>query len=584
MDFNAVYHRADDNFCYPLNENELVINIKTGYDIENVSLIHGDPFTKGILGGAEQFVGAAHKMTDVKRLKRGLLWTIIVNPPFKRIKYYFELKSANECFYLFEDGFITEEQVHLPKRSHQFFIFPWMNPADIAVTPKWVNETVWYQIFPDRFCNGDEGLNRPDTEPWVCERIDRANVYYGGDIIGIIKKLDYLKDLGVSGLYLTPINEAPSCHKYDTTDYRKIDPHFGSAESFKRLVSEAHARGIRVMLDGVFNHSGALFAPWLDVVEKGADSEFFDWFMVESWPFDFEEGAAKKGQFYSFAFSDKMPKLNTNNQDVIDYFVGICEEWIRDYDIDGIRLDVANEVSHSFCKILRKHLKRLKADFYILGEIWHDAMPWLRGDEFDAVMNYPLADSVKDFWVDKALLKNDFEYMINRCYSAYTRQINDVLFNMLDSHDTKRLRSSVRNLDEYFQQLCVLFCLHGSLCIYYGTEIAMEGGHDPDCRRAMPWDDIEGGKYDEEIQVVRKLIKLRGEEPLLRNGEFRFPQKISEARVIEFNKVGNCGYFIEVILNLSGGDVFVGNEGEVLFERGFSCDVLRRDGVLIRKA
>ena len=583
MDFNAVYHRSNDNYCYPLDEDQLIINIKTGYDVKYVNLIQGDPFKAGILGGGENWSGDAINIPFKKRLKNQLWWTTTVKPEFKRLKYYFELQTEDEKWYYFEDGFVSEAQMQLEGRSRQCFVFPWMNPADIPVTPSWVNDTIWYQIFPERFCNGDPTINPEGTLPWRNRGSVTNEEFFGGDLQGIINKLDYIKDLGVSGLYLTPINVAPSSHKYDTTDYMKIDPHFGSEETMIRLVQEAHSRGIRVMLDGVFNHSGRLFAPWLDVKEKGPQSEYWDWFMINAWPFKPEGGCANAKQYYTFAFFDGMPKLNTNNPKVREYLIDVCENWGRNYDVDGIRLDVANEISHAFCKELRSHLKAIKPDIYILGEIWHDAMPWLRGDEFDAVMNYPLGESIKDFWIDKSLRNEDFEYTINRCYTGYMQQTNDVLFNLLDSHDTKRLRTDVKNLDEYFQQLAVLFTMPGSPCIYYGTEIAMEGGHDPDCRRCMPWEDIDNAIYDERIEIIKSLLHLRMEEPLLRNRNFHFPNKINKPRVIEFNKMGWVDNYVEVIINCEEEDIEIEREGTILFSRHYIDNTLLRNGILIRK-
>ncbi|MBD5515173.1 MAG: alpha-glycosidase [Lachnospiraceae bacterium] len=583
MDFNAVYHRANDNYCYPLDGEQLIINIKTGYDVRYVNIIQGDPFKSGILGGGESWSGDAINIPFKKRLKNQLWWTTTIKPEYKRLKYYFELQTDSERWFYFEDGFVSEAQMQLEGRSRQCFVFPWMNPADIPETPDWVNETIWYQIFPERFCNGDPSINPEGTLPWRNKGSVTNKEFFGGDLQGIINKLDYIQGLGVSGLYLTPINEAPTSHKYDTTDYTKIDPHFGSEETMITLVREAHNRGIRIMLDGVFNHSGQEFAPWLDVKEKGPQSEYWDWFMVNEWPFKQDGGCAYAKQYYTFAFFDSMPKLNTNNPKVREYLIGVCENWVRNYDVDGIRLDVANEISHTFCKELRTHLKAIKPDIYILGEIWHDAMPWLRGDEFDAVMNYPLAESIKDFWIDKSLTNEDFEYTINRCYTGYMQQTNDVLFNLLDSHDTKRLRSDVKNLDEYFQQLAVLFTMPGSPCIYYGTEIAMEGGYDPDCRRCMPWEEIDAGVYDERIQIVRSLLQLRRTEPLLRDRNFHFPNRINRSRVIEFNKMGWMDNYVEVIINCEEEDIEIEREGEILFSRHYIDKTLLRNGILIRR-
>lgn len=583
MDFNAVYHRANDNYCYPLDAERLVINIRTGCDVQYVNIIQGDPFSAGILGGGEMWTGDAMNIPFKKRLKNQLWWTTTIEPYYKRLKYFFEIKTENEKWFYFEDGIVSEAQMNLEGRSRQCFVYPWMNPGDINETPEWVNKTVWYQIFPERFCNGDLSNDPEGVLPWREVGNVRNEEFFGGDLQGIINKLDYLEDLGITGLYLTPVNESPSSHKYDTSDYTKIDSHFGDEHTMCTLVQEAHKRGIRIMLDGVFNHCGANFAPWRDVVERGPESEFYDWFMIQDWPFHFDQGAARTRQYYSFAFYDDMPKLNTNNPKVREYFLNVCEEWVKKYDVDGIRLDVANEISHLFCKELRRRMKAIKPDIYILGEIWHDAMPWLRGDEFDAVMNYPLAESIKDFWIDKSLSNEDFEYTINRCYTGYMQQTNDVMFNLLDSHDTKRLRSDVKNMDEFFQQLAVLFTMPGSPCIYYGTEIAMEGGHDPDCRRCMPWGKIEAGEYDERIEMVRSLIKLRKEEPLLRDRNFHFPNKINRRRVIEFTKVGWMDNYVEVIINCEEDDIEIPREGEVLYKRHYIDSTLLKNGILIRR-
>ena len=584
MDFNAVYHQASDNYCYPLNNDELIINIKTGYDVEAVSIILGDPFAAGILGGGEHWDGTEEPIIYKKRLKNQIWWTTTVRPEFKRLKYYFKLQTAEESWFFFEDGFVSDEQMHLEGRSRQCFVFPWMNPCDVPRTPAWVNDTVWYQIFPDRFCNGDHSIDPDNVVPWRDHGSVTNDECFGGDLAGITSKLDYLQNLGINGLYLTPINESPSNHKYDTTDYTKIDPRFGDEETLIHLVEEAHKRGIRVMLDGVFNHCGYYFAPWQDVLAKGPESKYYDWFMINEWPFDRNGQAAKKKQIYTFAFYDGMPKINTNNPEVRKYFVDICANWVEHYGIDGIRLDVANEVSHRFCKELHERVKGINPDIYILGEIWHNALPWLRGDEFDAVMNYPLGQSIKDFWIDKSLTNEDFEYTINRCYTSYMQQTNDVLFNLLDSHDTKRLRSDVKNLDEYFAQLAVLFAMPGSPCIYYGTEIAMEGSYDPDCRRCMPWMDIEAGKYAERSEIIATLIRLRRQEPLLKSRNFHFPDDYKDhKRVIQFQKVDFPDCYVEVLINCCEEDIEVEQQGKILLARHYIDSTLLSNGVLIRR-
>lgn len=582
MNFGAVYHRTSDNYCYPINEYDLIINIKTGYDVKKVYIYYGDPFSAGILGGNETWTGTKEEIIFKKRLKNELWWTTTLKPEFKRCKYYFELITEDEKWYYFENGFLSEREMHVEGRSMQCFTFPWLNSTDINVVPSWVNKTIWYQIFPDRFNNKNHAIDPKNVSKWQTGKVTNKEVY-GGDLEGIIDKLDYLKSLGINGIYLTPINKSPSTHKYDTTDYEKIDEAFGDEETMKLLVREAHKRDIKIMLDGVFNHSGEQFAKWQDVVKNGENSRYANWFMVNEWPVKTTYEAVKEGKYYTFAFQEKMPKLNTNNKEVRDYFIGVCKKWVLEYDIDGLRLDVANEVSHTFCKELRRELKNIKPDIYILGEIWHDSINWLRGDEFDAVMNYPLAGSIKDFWFDSSLTKEDFEYTINRCYTMYMQQNNDVLFNLLDSHDTIRLRSCVNNIDEFYQELTVLFTMPGSACIYYGTEIALEGGYDPDCRRCMPWDDIESGKYDENIKTIKELISLRHTEELLKGRNFHFPNLIDNKRVIEYIKVDGYGKEIKVLLNCSKEAVKIDLEGEILFERLYKDNMLMPGAILIQR-
>ena len=591
MKFEAVYHIASDNYCYMNNNNELIVNLKTGYDVEEVYIHYGDPFATGILGAQNNWEGVRLPVFFKKRLAHQLWWTTTIVPQYKRCRYFFELVSREEyggereTWYYFEDGVLSDEQVHLEGKMLQCFTFPWMNPSDINYTPKWVNDAVWYQIFPERFCNGNPEINPEGTLPWADDTTPVNNEqFYGGDLQGIINRLDYLADLGITGIYVTPIFEAPSAHKYNTTDYMKIDHHFGDEETFRELVDKAHERGIKIMLDGVFNHCGEFFGPWQDVLAHGPESKYYNWFMINQWPIDRDRWDTRDGKFYSFGFFSNMPKLNTNNPELVEYLVGVIEYWAKEFHIDGIRLDVANEISHQFCKTLRYTLKKIDPDFYILGEIWHNAMPWLRGDEFDSVMNYPLSHSITDFWIDRSRKKRDFEYMVNRCYTMYMQHTNDVLFNLLDSHDTDRVfRRNHCNMDLVYQQLAVIFTMPGSPCIYYGTEIGMDGGGDPDCRRCMPWEKIDAGWFTDRINMVKRLIWLRKNEPLFRSRNFHFPNEISNDRVIEYLKLDCENHQLKIILNCS--DVSVETpymEGkEIFFANLYDNGWLHPNGVVI---
>lgn len=582
MKLEAVYHRTSDNYSYPLNEEDLIINIKTGHDIERVYIYYGDPFENGILGGNWKWSGVEEELIYKKNLTRHIWWTTTVKPQYKRCKYYFKLVSGSQSIYYFEDGFYTENEMNHQGKSLSYFTFPWMNAIDINTTPDWVNNTVWYQIFPERFCNGDTGNDPEGTKTWGFHRVTNEE-FYGGDLQGIIDRLDYLQDLGINGIYLTPIFEAGSSHKYDTTDYRKIDPHFGDEKVFKNLVDKAHEKGIRIMLDGVFNHCGKSFAPWLDVLEHGPESNYYNWFMINKWPFDKGLHNTKDGSFYSFAFTPRMPKLNTNNPEVNKYLLDIVEYWVKNYDIDGLRLDVANEVSHRFCKELRRLTKAIKPDFYLLGEIWHDAMTWLTGDEFDAVMNYPLATSITDFWLYPEKTSYDFECSINHNFTMYMQQTNNVLFNLLDSHDTNRLIDKVKDIDIFYQQLALLFTMPGSPCIYYGTEFAMEGSYDPDCRRCMPWEEIAAGMFAEKIEKTKSLISLRKSNNAFKSTHFHFIEDKKDKRIIHFIKTDEDHKQVEVILNCSEQEHKIERKGSELFSLLAVDTILKPKGVFIQQ-
>ena len=535
MNLGCIYHRSQDNMCYAKNESELVIQIQTGKEVDRVFLNYEDPMESEEFGGPWTWKGHPEEMLQVRELENHKWWTISVFPPYKRCGYFFELRSGDETCYYLEDGVRTDGSFMTGNVRLQYFSFPWMNPADINVTPDWVKDTVWYQIFPERFCNKKASLPKKNILPWA-EGSVTNDEFYGGDIPGITSKIGYLADLGITGIYLTPVFEASTTHKYDTTDYRKIDPAFGTEEDFRELVDTAHKAGIRIMLDGVFNHCGYYFPYWQDVLEKGPESAYWNWFMVNKWPFDQTDPWTYDKKYYSFHFTAFMPKLNTNNDEVAEYLAETCEYWIKEFGIDGLRLDVAHEISNKFCRTLRSRLKALRPDFYILGEIWQDSMRWLRGDEFDSVMNYPFHNAVMNFFRDKETDSRNFQYRINKCYSMYMEQTNQVLFNLLDSHDTARLRTKLPDEDSFFQALCILYTMPGSPCIFYGTEIAMEGGPDPDCRRCMPWDAIESGAYQETCDMVKALIRLRRQEPLCRCPGLVFSDPEPNSRVITYRR------------------------------------------------
>lgn len=579
MNLNAIVHRSALTDCYALDKDTAVLNIRTGKDITGVNLIYEDPYAYGI-SGEIHWIGKVMPMEMKRELKHNYIWTAKLKPEYKRLQYYFEIFCGDEKLLMFEDDFYTEEAIAAKGRWKQYYKFPWMNPSDVMTVPGWVEDTVWYQIMPDRFCRGDSAPKRMRLKKWDKREHITGFDFFGGDLRGVIRKLPYLKELGITGIYLLPLFLSDTNHKYNTSDYERIDPDFGTEEDVKELVDTAHNLGIRVMLDAVFNHSGTEFFAWKDVWEKGEQSRYFDWFCINKLPFKRKFASLKDGRFYGFAFLDNMPKLNTNNPEVVAYCLDRCKYWVENWNIDGIRFDVGNEVSHSFLKTLNGALKAIRPDLFLLGEIWHDSVQWLQGDEYDSVMNYPFFESMHNFWVDGKATSKDFMYAMNRVYSLYPEQVNRCVFNFLDTHDTLRARNRCGSLDVLYQQLAVLMTMPGTACIYYGTEIAMPGGHDPDCRRTMPWDEIDSGIHDALIGEMKRLIALRRENPQIRGTEIRWHHDPGNPRLICYDRPGEKGG-LRVYLNGAEERAAVQTSGTVLYSRKFVNGAIAPGGILV---
>lgn len=501
----AIYHRPKNNWTYAYNQQTLHIRIRTKRgDVSRILLIYGDKYNWDQVGSSS---------TSMKIFAQDSLfdyWQAAVQPEFRRLKYGFELQSGAEKLWLNEQGFHESE----PKSFNAYFEFPYINPADVFKTPAWVKDAVFYQIFPERFANGDPSIDPANVEEWG--GVPTPYNFFGGDLQGVIDHLDHLEKLGINAIYFNPLFEAPTNHKYDTKNYLKVDPHFGTNEKMKELVALCHSRGIRVLLDAVFNHSGREFPPFVDVLAKGAESDYADWFHVREFPMVVKGGIPT---FDTFSFEPHMPKLNTENEAVQEHLLEVARYWIEEIGVDGWRLDVANEVDHRFWRQFRDVVKKVNPEAYILGEIWHDSLPWLGGDQFDAVMNYPLTEAILDYAVRDTRDGQQFSDLIGNLLAAYPQQATDVAFNLLGSHDTPRLLTLCKD-DKRRMKLAttIQFTLAGTPCVYYGDEIGLNGEHDPGCRKCMEWDE---SKQDKELfQFFVDLIKLRRSHPALRDGTY----------------------------------------------------------------
>ncbi|WP_435922524.1 alpha-glycosidase [Paenibacillus sp. DYY-L-2] len=527
----AIYHRPKNSYAYAYDERTLHIRLRAKKDdLTGVQLIHGDPYR-----WAE-----GHMLSDKEPMSKLAsdelfdYWFIAISPENNRFVYQFEVTDGAETWIMGEKGFTQDVE------ENRFYRFPYLNAIDVFDAPEWVKDTVWYQIFPERFANGNPGRKTNTNGVWG--DTPKPDSFFGGDFEGIIQHLDYLKDLGITGIYMTPIFEAPSNHKYDTIDYMKLDPQFGDEETFRQLVRECHARGIRVMLDAVFNHAGYGFAPFQDVLKNGAKSRYADWFHILS--FGEEEGELP--QYETFAFTGDMPKLKTSNPEVKDYLLGVAKYWIEEFDIDGWRLDVANEVDHKFWREFRNTVRAVKDDVYMVAEIWNDAMPWLQGDQFDSVMNYPFTEAVIDFIAKGSITATQFGNQLSSHLQLYPENVGEVMFNLLGSHDTARLLTRCDDdLSKVKLAYLLLFTYPGSPCIYYGDEVGLTGDGDDFAyyRPCMEWDPA---KQDQDLlNDVKKLIAIRKAHPALTDN--------TRLRVLEAND--DAGVF--VFARKSGGEEIV---------------------------
>ncbi|WP_435022364.1 glycoside hydrolase family 13 protein [Tundrisphaera sp. TA3] len=420
-------------------------------------------------------------------------------------------------------------------------------------TPDWVRDAIFYQIFPDRFARS-LSLPKPQRlDEWGSAPTPHG--YQGGDLLGVVERLDYLVDLGINAIYFTPIFQSASNHRYHTHDYERVDPMLGGEAALRRLVDESHARGIRVVLDGVFNHASRGFFQFHDILENGENSAYLDWFTVHGWPLNAYDHAASPS-YNAWWGLHALPKFNTDTPAVREYLWGIGRKWIE-FGIDGWRLDVANEIDDdSFWREFRRKVRAANPEAYIVGEIWEsnrladltpfasgedrndEATRWLRGDMWDAVMNYAFTRACLAFFIGDRVDPTEigrtgfrkldpvgapaFRTAIERLLAHNHPNTTGVMLNLLDSHDLARFRYFAKG-DASAVRLATLFQMTypGAPSIYYGDEIGLDGGHDPFNREAFPWHRTDTWDLGL-LHDFQKMVALRKARPSLRRGSFAF--------------------------------------------------------------
>ncbi len=592
----AMMHRdiplvIDYSMVNPLGRN--TIEFRTRAHRDDVEAVY---FTSTIDGGEENQV----KMIPDEADAVFQYYQVILDVPADaRIRFFFCYADGDSLFYASSKGFGRERPA--PKEMFEYtdeVIKPFF-------TPEWAKNGIFYQIFPERFRNGDKSNDQDFSEPYyegvtklpssgktngeyfhfVSQwenttglsrspyRTDGKPDYYsfyGGDIAGVMEKLPYLADLGITIIYFNPLNEARSNHKYDPMDYMSIDPHFADEATFKEFVQKAHALGIRIVVDKAFNHTGNWHFAFLDGKEKGRESKYWDWYEWKRWPLpagDIPNPLDYYDCWWGFGIH---PNLNydlsrPNNQEngitdmaeaepnmaLVQYILDVARYWLGELGIDGFRLDVPNEVPFWFWTEFRKVVDEVNPDAFLIGEIWGNAMPWLGPHCFHSTMNYKyFRDPVLKFFGlgQGSAAQLDRELAPGR--NLYPLQATQVMMNLIDSHDTERFVTLAGNSDKKLL-LAALFQMTylGIPQIYYGDEVGLRGGKDPDCRRTFPWNWEESPRRKTIHDFYRNIISIRHRYDALRTG--RFKTVLTDGRIYSYLRENDKNRIVVVLNNES---------------------------------
>jgi len=559
MNKAAIIHLANLEDTYAVSDTEMLIKIRVASgDLEATTLVYIDKY-RHIFHDYQ--VWEECKMQKVASDGNYDFYEAIIPHEVQLIDYYFRLHEKERIVCYGNDKFFDE----VDRDLESYYSVPNIKLDDLYRLPEWTKEAVVYQIFPDSFYRGD-GV---DYEGWYRDEPHPPEHHLGGTLQGIIDKLDHIESLGVSVIYMTPIFKSPPNHKYHISDFFEIDPRFGTKSQFKELVDTAHARGMRVLLDGVFHSVGLEFPYFKDVIEKRATSKYLDWFIVDGFPVQTEYPI----NYVAWGHLREMPNLNLNNPVVVEYLIQIVEYWVREFDIDGWRLDTVDKLSHSFLREMRHRMDLIKPGCIIGGELWYDARPWLKHGLLDTVMNYPFTRAAMGLFGVKSLTPSTFSNGLGKIRGQYPLQAWKGLWNLLSSHDIQRFLTEA-NDDVEAVKLAVLlqYTYPGTPFIYAGDEFGMVG-HSLSCRCGLWWDEEKQNK--EILEQYQLAGKLRSNYPVLSHGDFDellvsdelglygFVRESDTEEMLVYLNIGNVSQKIELPNKmfdvLNGVDVTMGS-------------------------
>ena len=568
MNKSAILHIPMSQYAYGIDESHVVIRLRTAKDdLRKCTLYYGDRAcrkTPVIFTKVEMKIMAQAPLYDY--------YEVVLENPYKRLCYYFELDDGTEKILYYGDCFC---ETPVDDRS-EYYQLPFNHRADIVNPPKWAQDAVIYNIFPDSFATGKEKVSgQASQKQWegqtVCGKL-------GGTIRGITENVSYIKKLGLNAIYINPVFAAGEYHKYDLIDYFHIDPCFGTNEDFKELVETFHANGIKVIIDGVFNHCGWRFFAFEDVVQKGQQSAYKDWFYGLQFPVIRPDNGEDYPNYECFGYERLMPKLNTANLQVQEYFCKVGRYWVEEFHTDGWRLDVASEVNDGFWRKFHEEVKSVNPEAILIGEVWESANHWLDGTIFDSAMNYDFRKHCKRFFAEGSVDAAEFDGRVTDMRMRYRRQTVYAQLNILDSHDVSRFLS-VCGEDRRRYKLAIVFqmCFPGIPSVFYGDELGVTGIREEEYRQPMPW-----GRQDELYAFFEQAIRMRKQQKALTQGDYHTLNAVAGSRFYGFERTYEKQR-VMIFLNMEEAKMTcsIPENAEILMQEGWKDNILDPYGYVV---
>ncbi|MBD7912399.1 MULTISPECIES: glycoside hydrolase family 13 protein [Clostridium] len=567
--FNQIEFELTPSYIAEIEGGYIEIKIVSHQEwIQNITLIVEDK--NGIL---TEYKCENHYTNGVKKYFR----CVIEKEKIEDEKFCFKIYSKENIYYFCANQLLN-------KKIEKLFDCSLVRFNYVPIS----NTGVVYHIFPDSFArSGQTTIEGREMLDWDSE--PRKKAFFGGNLKGIIDKLDYIKELGISYIYMTPIFYANSNDRYDCIDYMKIDPMLGDEENFHKLVTEAHKRNIKIVLDIVLNHCGTEFWMFDDLLRNQEKSKYKNYYIVYKYPVKFKPNRPNYSCWWDYG---EMPQFNLDNKEVRDYLLGCCRYWIKKYYIDGWRIDVSSELSHDFLRLFRKEMKALNKEVVVIGENWKDSRTFLEGDQLDGVTNYLIWwKAFEPFFSGGKLKISELADNLMSCYFIYPHNRSIENWNVLSSHDVPRFSGKLLNEEDITNAIFLQMVIPGNPVIYYGDEIMIKGDDTPNNRRTMKWDIVN--RNPEVLQWYRKLIQIRNKCDAIKFGTFYIRLADDEKKVLIIEREYKDEH-IYCISNLSDKDICVDvdkvlkveNFVELLSDKevGNQAKVNRKSSIILRKA